>query len=219
MNSAFYEFMNIGVLEKHALPISHYSTTPSLHHSITPLLQTFIAKRIIHVPALAYRPASRSSNTIPNPPLSFSRCFMGKGFKTSKNRNRKNPRQRASQEWGKRAIVNKYPTTSSMTTSEGSFFPNRFWVLSEDQTAITTASRSRTVYTLLRIPRLFNARTRGTAARVPMVPEANGESPLPNQVERTKASLSEKTDFLNISWMDKLSDRDFDIKSVLLHIK
>ncbi len=64
--------------------------------------------------------AARSSSTTPAPFFTRSRAEAGQGFRTSKIRNRTKPAPTAGQEKGAKAIVTRYPATSSMTMGDAS---------------------------------------------------------------------------------------------------
>ncbi len=72
----------------------------------------------------AYRPAIRSSHTIPIPPGNFSLFRTGKGLKISKKRKSKNPAPTETADTGTNKRQSICPKISSMTIFEGSGSPS-----------------------------------------------------------------------------------------------
>ena len=117
-------------------------------------------------------------------------------------------------ERGKRNSVNKKPTTSSITISEGSLSQSNSSLRAEAQMA--AALPKTMIKTPEAVPKYVRPNTRGKAAIVPKVPGATGRRPMPNQVDNIKEIFPEKLDSLKVLHTVNLSDRDFDIKQVLV---
>lgn len=170
-------------------PLPHQETTYKTNHTHTK----------------AYTLATRSSRTIPRPPVVIlSIFFIGGGFRTSKNRNRQKPAPRASHVKGKKIVVSKNPATSSMTISLASPLPKIHWALHDDQIANPTIIAMDMI--LYQVPSATIAKYSGSAPNVPKVPGIPGNRPAPNQMDRTRATLSARRTRLNAFTDSRLSD-------------